>query len=260
MYTPEPFDPTSAMSAEQVRLAIRRGAGREAMAALSTRWVRAQLVLLPSEFAGDFRDFCLRNPQACPLLATSEPGRAMVPALGDDLDLRGDLAAYEVWREGAPRAELVDKLVAHWRRDLVGFVIAAGSAYEQRLGPATVYSTQRASAPAGPFGGPLKVGLRVLEPQQAIEAIEVSARHGELHGRPVHLGDPAALGIADLARPEQGAPCDLSAPGLPVFWASGLTALAAARGAGADLCITNAPGALLVTDLLHPPLADASKR
>ena len=42
---------------------------------------------------------------------------------------------------------------------------------------------------------------------------------------------------------------------LPVFWACGVTPQAAIRQARPAFCITHAPGAMLITDLLNNQLA-----
>jgi uncharacterized protein YcsI (UPF0317 family) len=44
---------------------------------------------------------------------------------------------------------------------------------------------------------------------------------------------------------------------LPVFWACGVTPQAALMAARPPLCITHAPGAMLVTDLLNAHFATA---
>jgi uncharacterized protein YcsI (UPF0317 family) len=72
----------------------------------------------------------------------------------------------------------------------------------------------------------------------------------------VHIGDPAALGIADLGRPHYGDPVDVLPGEVPVFWACGVTPQAALAAARPEFCITHAPGAMLITDLLNHQLAD----
>ena len=44
-----------------------------------------------------------------------------------------------------------------------------------------------------------------------------------MHGAPVHVGDPAALGIDDLARPDFGEAVTIQPGEVPVFWACGVT-------------------------------------
>jgi uncharacterized protein YcsI (UPF0317 family) len=118
-----------------------------------------------------------------------------------------------------------------------------------------MYRTNVPTQAAGPFHGPLVVSMRPLRAAAAIRAIQVTSRFPDVHGAPVHIGDPSLIGIADLARPDYGDPVDVMADELPVFWACGVTPQAAIAQARPDLCITHAPGAMLVTDLLNHQLA-----
>jgi uncharacterized protein YcsI (UPF0317 family) len=65
----------------------------------------------------------------------------------------------------------------------------------------------------------------------------------------VHVGDPAALGIADLNRPDWGDPAPVTGDQVPVFWACGVTPQAAIEAAAPPLCITHKPGHMLITDI-----------
>ena len=89
----------------------------------------------------------------------------------------------------------------------------------------------------------------------AIRAIQITARTPQVHGAPIHIGDPALIGIADLRQPDYGEAVDIHADELPVFWACGVTPQAALERACPDFCITHAPGAMLITDLLNHQLA-----
>ena len=53
----------------------------------------------------------------------------------------------------------------------------------------------------------------------------------QVHGAPVHVGAPAALGIADLSQPDFGDAVTLRPGEVPVFWACGVTAQLALQGA-----------------------------
>jgi uncharacterized protein YcsI (UPF0317 family) len=99
------------------------------------------------------------------------------------------------------------------------------------------------------------VSMRPYRAADAIRAVQITARFPAVHGAPVHLGDPAEIGIKHLGRPDYGDAVDLKPGEMPVFWACGVTPQAAIEQARPDLCITHAPGAMLVTDLLNPQLA-----
>ncbi|MBA2703671.1 MAG: DUF1445 domain-containing protein [Blastocatellia bacterium] len=112
-----------------------------------------------------------------------------------------------------------------------------------------MYRTNVACQPAGVFRGPLVVSMRPLAPADAIRAVQISSRFPLAHGAPVHLGDPAALGIRDLAQPDFGEAVTIKPGELPVFWACGVTPQAVAMAAKPPLLITHHPGHMFVTDL-----------
>ena len=72
-----------------------------------------------------------------------------------------------------------------------------------------------------------------------------------MHGSPVHVGDPAALGIADLDAPDFGDPVQIGAGEIPVFWACGVTPQTVALEARPPLAIFHAPGHMFITDRHH---------
>jgi uncharacterized protein YcsI (UPF0317 family) len=118
-----------------------------------------------------------------------------------------------------------------------------------------MYRTNIPTVAAGPFHGPMMVSMRPLKAADAIRAVQVTSRFPSVHGAPVHLGDPALIGIADITRPDYGDAVDVMPDELPVFWACGVTPQAAITQARPEFCITHAPGAMLITDLLNTHIA-----
>jgi uncharacterized protein YcsI (UPF0317 family) len=187
--------------------------------------------------------------------------------LGEDLDIRTDLPKYRVWRYGELVEEPTD--VRHvWRDDLVSFALGCSFSFEQALveegielrhmtcgSNVPMYRTNIRCVPAGPFAGPLVVSMRPLSPGDAIRAIQITSRFPSVHGAPVHLGLPEAIGVNDLARPDYGDSVPVREGELPVFWACGVTPQAVIAEAEPELCITHAPGSMLITDLLNAKLA-----
>jgi uncharacterized protein YcsI (UPF0317 family) len=259
--------PSSQTPAVQARHAIREGRWTQHTSGLADGYVQGNLVILPKAQADDFLRYCQRNPKPCPVLAVSEPGRADLPALGADLDVRTDLPRYRVWRKG----ELVDSptdIIDLWRDDLVTFVIGCSFSFEQALLDAglplrhvaqgknvAMFRTNVPTEPAGPFEGPMVVSMRPFSPQDAIRAVQVTSRFPDVHGAPVHIGDPSQIGIADLSHPDYGDAVEVLPGEIPVFWACGVTPQAAIERARPDFCITHAPGAMLITDLYNHELA-----
>lgn len=72
--------------------------------------------------------------------------------------------------------------------------------------------------------------------------------------RPVHFGDPSAIGIRDLSTPEYGDAVSIKHGEVPVFWACGVTPQRALLEAKLPLAITHAPGHMFVGDLLNSDL------
>jgi uncharacterized protein YcsI (UPF0317 family) len=96
--------------------------------------------------------------------------------------------------------------------------------------------------------------MRPLRPADAIRATLITARYPHAHGAPIHLADPAAIGV-DLDRPYGGTILPLEPGEIPVFWACGVTPSTVLRQAKPPVCATHWPGAMLVTDLVNRDLA-----
>lgn len=250
-----------------VRRQIRAGEMAAHTSGLCGERVQGNLVILPQAQAADFLRFCQRNPKPCPLLAVSEVGSPAFPSLGQDIDVRTDLPRYRVWRHGELVAEPGD-VRDLWRDDFVAFAIGCSFSFEEALIDAGIplrhvtqgrnvamYETNIETAPAGPFAGHLVVSMRPLRAADAIRAVQITSRFPAVHGAPVHLGDPGLIGIRDLARPDFGDAIEVMGDELPVFWACGVTPQVAIRRARPELCITHAPGSMLITDLFNHQLA-----
>ena len=237
---------------------------RQGLSVPSTGWApgftQANLVVLPKEWAFDMLLFGQRNPKPVPLLDVTDPG-ATSTALAPDADLRTDLPRYRVWRDG----ELVDEptdVADLWADDLVSFLIGCSFSFETALLDAGVpvrnleqdrnvsmYRTNVDCRPAGRLSGPMVVSMRPIPAAQVVTAVQVTGRMPEVHGAPVHVGSPEALGIADLAAPDFGDPVALEDGDVPVFWACGVTPQAALMASKPPFAITHAPGFMFVTDV-----------
>ncbi|KGH47077.1 hypothetical protein IN07_08960 [Modestobacter caceresii] len=244
--------------------AAARASFRAGLAVPSSGWApghtQANLVVLPRDWAWDMLLFGQRNPQPVPLLDVTDAGSYRT-VLAPDADLRTDLPRYRVWRDG----ELVDEptdVADLWTDDLVAFLIGCSFSFETALLDAGVpvrnieqgrnvsmYRTNRECRPAGRLSGPLVVSMRPVPGHLVATAVQVTARMPAVHGAPVHVGSPAALGIADLARPDFGDPVESAAGDVPVFWACGVTPQAALMASRPPFAITHAPGHMFVTDV-----------
>ena len=254
------------LSGVEARARIRAGQWRRPTAGVAHGWVQANLVVVPSAYSAEFREFCARNPQPCPLPDETLRG-SPEPSIASAADLRTDIGRYRVYRDGALTQEVED-LKTLWRPDFVAFLLGCSFTFEAALARAGVplrhvelgcnvamYRTNRACHSAGRFAGPLVVSMRPIPKDLVETAVEVTRRFPRAHGAPVHVGDPSALGIADLATPDYGDPLPVRGGEVPVFWACGVTPQAAAEAAQLPVMVTHAPGYMFITDLRDEELA-----
>jgi uncharacterized protein YcsI (UPF0317 family) len=250
----------------EARAIIRAGEYVGHTAGIASDYVQGNLCILPKDLALEFAAFCQRNPKPCPLIGMGAPGDPSLPDLGD-IDIRTDLPRYRVFKDGKLVDEPTD-ITRYWSDDLVTFVLGCSFSFERPLLEAglrlshverdttvPMYRTSIDCVPAGRFKGKMVVSMRTFTPADAIRAIQITSRFPAVHGAPVHIGLPEAIGIADMARPDYGDAPELKAGELPLFWACGVTPQVAIEAAQPSLCITHKPGAMLITDRRNSDLA-----
>ncbi len=269
------YDPTPAewadMAPEEARRLFREGRWRGPTSGIAMRHVQANMVVLPADLADAFEAFCRKNPRPCPLLERLPSGFPRTRALASAADLRRDLPRYRVYEGPQAAWREVDDLVDLWEPDDVAFLLGCSFSLELALLAAglpvrhmeegknvPMYLTRRETETVAPFGGRLVVSMRPMPAALVERAREATERHTFAHGAPVHAGDPAALGIKDLARPEWGDPVTLRAGEVPVFWACGVTSqvalLDALRRGDLDRALTHAPGHMFIGDATNEEL------
>jgi uncharacterized protein YcsI (UPF0317 family) len=224
-------------------------------------YLQANLVVLPAEAAADFHALCRANPRPLPLIDVTEPGDPTPRRVAPDADLRTDLPRYRVYRDGQLAAEPT-RIGDLWRDDLVAFLLGCSFTAEAALLAAGVrlrhldlgrnvpmFVTSRQCVPAGRFHGPVVVSMRPIARDQVELATRVTDAYPLAHGAPLHAGDPSAIGVRDLARPEFGDAVEPLPDEVPVFWACGVTPQAVIMAVKPQLAITHAPGHMFLTDL-----------
>lgn len=254
-----------------LRQQIRRGELQQNTSGLAPGYVQCNLVILPKQFADDFREFCELNSQSCPLIGSSEfPGDFCLKMLGEDINIRTDIPAYQVFKDGAFSAEVTD-ITDIWEDDFVAFLLGCSFSFEEALIAAgleirnitesknvPMYKTNIDTQGVGQFTGKMVVSMRPLNPTDANKAIEICNQYPKVHGAPVHLGNPSAIGIDDITQPDFGEAVTINAGEEPVFWACGVTPQLAIANAKPTICITHSPGHMLITDILNSSLRSAS--
>lgn len=249
-----------AVSPKAARRLIRAGLHTGTTAGMAMGRLQGNLAILPKDLALDFAIFCHRNPKPCPVVAMTSPGDPMLPDMGEDVDIRTDAPNYNVYRDGE-LAEQTPDITSLWQDDFVGFVLGCSFSFEDALQKAGIglrhiemdvtcpmYASNVACRPVGPFQGNTVVSMRPMTPADALKAVEITSRFRAAHGAPIHLGDPAGIGIADIARPDWGDPVDIRPGEIPVFWACGVTPQLVLKNARPPICITHTPGAMLIGD------------
>ncbi|WP_223421526.1 putative hydro-lyase [Tateyamaria pelophila] len=248
-------------SAADVRAAIRCGSYAGHTAGLAAGKLQCNLAILPEEFALDFLRFCQRNPKPCPIVGVGDSGDPSLPTLGHNIDIRCDVSKYRVFRDGALSDE-VTNISDVWRDDFVTVALGCSFTFENALLRSGIsvrhiekglnvpmFRTNIELVPAGRFSGKMVVTMRPIPEAQVDQAREISRRYPQAHGAPIAFGDPAQIGIPDLAQPDWGDAVDINAGEVPVYWACGVTPQNVLLNAGLPICITHSPGHMLIADV-----------
>ncbi len=260
-HEPSAIELTNA-TADKVRAVIRAGRWTQPTAGLARGFVQTNLVILPADWASEFAEFCRLNARPCPLVEQTAVGSFEPTHAAPGANLCTDVPRYRVFREGAPETGEPSDVTHLWRDDFVGFLLGCSFTFENALQAAGIpvrhidegrnvpmYRTAIPCKPAGRFSGDLVVSMRPLAPEHVERAIEITGRYPTMHGAPVHVGDPAALGIHDIGRPDFGEAVTIREGEVPVFWACGVTPQVALLSARPPIAITHSPGCMFITDL-----------
>ncbi|APX89086.1 hypothetical protein BV394_04590 [Brevirhabdus pacifica] len=250
-----------ALDSGALRAVLRAGQYAGTTAGLADGRLQSNIVILPRAQAADFRAFCEANPKPCPLNAITAPGQPAFPGLGRDIDLRSDLPFYHVYRHGV-LAERTADITHLWQPDFTGFALGCSFTFERALISAGIpirhiergtvvpmYRTGIQTVRRGVFGGPVVMTMRPIRRDRLEEVMQICARFPHAHGTPMHVGDPAGVGLSSLDHPDWGEPVPVAANEIPVFWGCGVTPQVALLEAALPIAITHAPGSMLVTDL-----------
>lgn len=258
----------SSMTPHEVRKLIRNGDISCPTSGMCAGFAQANLVVLPKEDAYDFLLFTQRNPKSCPVLEVSDVGSRSLCYIANDCDIATDIPKYRVYKNGIMTGEYTD-VSSLWRDDLVSFLIGCSFTFESELLEAGIevrhitqgcnvpmYITNIDTVPAGRFSGKMVVSMRPIPYNQVVKAVTVTAQMPKVHGSPIHIGDPSAIGIKDIARPEFGDPVEIKKGEVPVFWPCGVTPQSVVMNVKPPFVITHAPGHMLITDVKNSDLKD----
>lgn len=257
----------SKASPAEVRAMIRTGEITGQTSGMCDGYAQANLAILPKDLAFDFLLFTQRNKKPCPVLDVTEAGSPVPRLTAPGADIRTDIPRYRIYRKGELTDEVTD-ISSFWRDDLVAFLLGCSFSFEAPMIEAglevrhitdhhnvPMYKTNIECVPAGVFHGPMVVSMRPMKPADAIRAVQISTRMPFVHGAPIHIGDPEAIGIHDIDKPDFGEPSEIRPGEVPVFWACGVTPQAVAMAVKPEFMITHAPGHMFITDIPNASLA-----
>ena len=258
----------SKMSPAEVRQLIREGKLTTQTSGMCDGYAQGNLLVLPMAQAYDFLLFTQRNPKSCPVLEVGDVGSRLVKRMADGGDIATDIPKYRVWENGILTGEYTD--VSHlWRDDFVYFLIGCSFSFAGELLAANVpvrhieegknvpmYLTNIETDPAGIFHGKTVVSMRPMPADQAIRATSITASMPRVHGAPIHIGDPAVIGISDINKPDFGDAVTIRDGEIPVFWCCGVTPQSVVMSAKPPIAISHAPGHMFITDVKNSLLKD----
>lgn len=254
------------MTPSEARMKIRNGEITTQTSGMCNGYAQANLCILPKKYAYDFLLFASRNPTSCPILEVLDEGSRYTRYMADHADIATDIPKYRIYQNGVLTEEVTD-ISAYWQDDFVSFLIGCSFSFEGELLDAEVpirhieqgrnvpmFLTNIPCEPAGIFHGNMVVSMRPIPYGQVVRAVTATAAMPKVHGAPVHIGDPALIGIADITKPDFGDSVEIHAGDVPVFWPCGVTPQAAIMAAKPELAITHAPGHMFLTDVRNSVL------
>ncbi|MTI70456.1 MAG: putative hydro-lyase [Firmicutes bacterium] len=250
-----------------IRKLIRNEKIKENTSGICNGFVQGNLVILPKDLAYDFLLFTQRNKKACPLLEVTDVGEKELKRIAKGSDITTDIPKYRVYNNGELKGEYTD-IQSFFRKDFVSFILGCSFTFESALMDEGIeirhikenknvpmYITNIECEPAGIFKGPMVVSMRPIPLDRLVKVINITSKYPDVHGAPIHIGDPSKIGIKDINNPDFGDSVNINKGEVPVFWACGVTPQAVAMNVKPEIMITHAPGCMFITDIKNTELA-----
>ena len=248
------------MNTEEIRKKIRDGEHTGPTSGIAGDKVQANLAILPKEYAFDFLLFAIRNSKPVPIIEVLEAGE-FVSRYAKNSDIRTDIPQYNIYKNGE-LTETVSDIKKYWRDDFVTFLIGCSFTFEQAILDAGIsiqhidegrnvamYKTNIETEPAGVFKGNTVVSMRPFKKSLVDKVTEITNEFPNMHGGPVHAGDPKVIGIRNIDKPDYGDSIEIAEDEVPVFWACGVTPQNVVLNAKPEILISHAPGHMFITDI-----------
>lgn len=170
---------------------------------------------------------------------------------------RTDLPRYVVFSKGRNVDEVLDLsgFEQSWST-MVSFYLGCSFTFEEGLHSSgipvknmeaglcvSIYLTNVELRPVGEFRGLLVTSMRPIKKNQLAEAFSITSQYPGSHGAPVHIGNPARIGIEDVSVVLAGDPTKMEEDEVPVFWACGVTVTQILQDVG-EFCELHFPSSL----------------
>lgn len=249
------------MHPEQLRRMSAEGQFQNPTAGYCEGYVQANLLAIPQKYADDFEEFCRQNPKPCPLLEKVGPEKYTTRKLADGASLLDTIPGYLIWENGKIIDEVND-ITKYYRSDLVFFLLGCSFSFEEALVKSGIslrhlelrrnvamFKTTIPLKKVGSFSGNMVVSMRPIHRTLVAKACAITAHYPKVHGEPVHIGYPEAIGIHDLSQVDYGDPVEIKDDEVPVFWACGVTPQNVLLTSDVVFAITHSPGYMFVSDI-----------
>jgi uncharacterized protein YcsI (UPF0317 family) len=93
------------------------------------------------------------------------------------------------------------------------------------------------------------VSMKPIKAVDVAKEVEITSQYPHAHGGPVCVGNPKAIGISDMDKPDWGEWIDIREDEVPVFHACGVTPQAVLMDSKVPFAITHSAGYMFVTDV-----------
>ncbi len=253
-------------SPKDVRKLIRDGKIDYHTSGMCSGYAQANLVILPYSDAYDFLLFTQRNPKSCPILEVGDVGSKIIKSMADGADVSRDIPKYRIYKKGILQKEVTD-VSELWQEDFVYFLIGCSFSFESELLASDIpvrhieenknvpmFITNIDCVPAGKFHGKMVVSMRPIPSSLVAKASAVTAQMPRVHGSPIHVGNPEAIGIKDISKPDFGDSVTINDGEIPVFWCCGVTPQSVVMSSKPEIAVTHAPGHMFITDVKNTSL------
>lgn len=222
------------LPSQAVRLAARNGTHTGPTSGYAPGYLQANLIVVPSKHASDFRQLCFRNPVPCPLLAESAaPGsydcfKSYIPGVADgelftgSIDIRTDIPRYNVYQNGKVLQSGCTSIEDVWTEDSIAFLIGCSFSFEtalteqglmpnhvRRMRNVPMYRTNIPLNASGVFhSSTYIVSMRSYLAKDIDKVRDLTRPFLWTHGEPIDWGwdAPGRLGIKDVDKVDFGSP------------------------------------------------------